>query len=255
MRSSSLVAFCSLPFVVSSCVPTLVGLPGDHVVPAGFVCTATPSEAYGPGYVFRVDQTGAELLVSDLGAIAQTHVFAAALPVYDATVSRSVGLSFDLKIPNPAISNAEASAAAATTSHASFGQGRFVLMTDAGVASLLSEINGQVFPKPGSRYFVVRDTVQAKTVDLRFSRSDELRLGGQVTIASLLSGSPSLSLKRDSQLVLSASFDTPLNVCVRAVELIPGPDGSEFSTVSESGIWTVSERPLNARDVDRTIFH
>lgn len=82
-----------------------------------------PSEAFSPGFVYRVDATGSELLVNDLSAKAPTFAFAAVLPNYDATLAREVSLNIYLVSGSGGLPSAEESSSGTKTSHVAFGDG------------------------------------------------------------------------------------------------------------------------------------
>lgn len=226
---------------------------GRNVVPSGFFCTATPSQAYGPGYVYRLDGSGSELLVADLGNSATTFVYGVVLPTYDATVDRSAGLEISLLAPGTAAPSGAASAASSSTSRVAFTDGRYVLMNDAGVDGLVARINAEIVPKTGSRYFLVRDTIQARSMDLRISRQDEARLGGEASIAGMFRATPGVRLNRQETLSLVATFATSMNVCIRAVEIAPPPDARDQPPVSEGATWQVTNRSASRADIARIL--
>lgn len=212
------------------------------VVPTGFICSPTPSEAFSPGFVYRVDATGSELLVNDLSAKAPTFAFAAVLPSYDATLARGASLNISLLSGSGGLPSAEASSSGTKTSHVAFGDGQFVLMQDAGIDALTKVILADLTPKAGSRYYVVRDTIRAKRIDIKISGKDETKLGGQATIAKLVGISPSVQFSREETLILSADFPSPLNVCIRAVEIVPQTASDGTTTVTEGGSWRITTR-------------
>lgn len=115
-------------------------------------------------------------------------------------------------------------------------------MQDAGIDALTKEVLADLTPKAGSRYYVVRDTIRAKRIDIEISGKDEAKLGGQATIAKLVGVSPSVQFSRDETLTLSADFPSPLNVCIRAVEIVPRTANDGTTTVTEGGNWQITNR-------------
>ena len=238
---SALSLFCAATVAGCSTEPN-IGNATKSVVPAGFICSATPSEAFSPGFVYRVDATGSELLVNDLSARAPIFAFAAVLPNYDATLTRGASLNISLVSGSGGLPSAEASSSGTRTSHVAFGDGQFVLMQDAGIDALTKEVLADLMPKAGSRYYVVRDTIRAKRIDIKISGQDETKLGGQATIAKLVGVNPSVQFSRDETLTLSADFPSPLNVCIRAVEIVPQTSSDGTKTVTEGGNWLITNR-------------
>lgn len=241
-RIISVLAFFSAVAVSGCTTEPNIGTATKSVVPTGFVCSATPSEAFSPGFVYRVDAAGSELLVNDLSAKAPIFAFAAVLPNYDAKLTRGASLNISLASGSGGPTSAEASASGTKTSHVAFGDGQFVLMQDAGIDALTKEVLADLTPKAGSRYYVVRDTIRAKRIDIKISGQDETKLGGQATIAKLVGLNPSVQFSRDETLTLSADFPSPLNVCIRAVEIVPQTSSDGTATVIEGGSWLITNR-------------
>ena len=157
----------SLFLLLTACIvqPNLSDVQGK-VVPKGFTCSVAPSEAYSPGYVYRVDSSGAELLVSDLSTEVPTFSYGVVLPSYDASLSRDAGLKFSL-LGGSGTNEASLGATGSSSSRVSFQDGRLVLMTDTATDALLTRLSSELTPKTGSRYYVVRDAIRASGIDLR----------------------------------------------------------------------------------------
>lgn len=198
-------------------------------VPKGFLCSASPSEAYSPGFVYRVDNAGISSMVMDLSAEAKTSLFKAALASYEASAVTGGDLSVALS-ESPV--NGSASVSSSRTSKTVFSEGNFAFMSDSDEEALIDEIRSRVTPRADNRYFLVRDAIQAKGIEISLSSSDEAKLGGEAKIRSLLSVRPSVSITRTQSLVVSDNFDPALNVCVRAIELTLSTD-SEPVLVNE----------------------
>lgn len=211
---------------LASCQPFDTNVPA--AVPKGFLCSTSPSEAYSPGFVYRVDEAGISSMVVDLTAEARTSIFKAALASYEASAVTGGELSFAL-VESPV--GGSASASSSRTSKAVFSQGNFVFMSDFDEEALIASIRSRITPRAGSRYFMVRDAIQAKGIEISLSSSDEAKLGGEARIRSLLSAKPSVSITRSQTLSISDNFDPALNVCVRAVELTLGPDSGPVPVV------------------------
>lgn len=245
MLSSRLVIF---PFGIAIGACTQLDSlddPASKLVPNGYYCTTTPSEAYSPGYVYRVDQGGAEFLVDVLSDQANTFSFRAALGTYKANVSRGADLDISLleDAPLPGAS-ATTSASASRVSSVSFSDGRFVLMNDAGFRAIAQLALDSLQPEAGSTYFVVRDSIQAKGIDISLTADNELSLGGEAEISKLLTAKPGIKLERDEELTIKGTFAEPLNVCIRAVRIDPVQPGDQ---VSEGRNWSVTNVAATGR--------
>ena len=235
-------------------LPTVSDVTSSAEFVRGYVCTAAPSEAFSPGFVYRVDENGDQLLVKLLMDQAETFKFRAALGTYTANLTRAGGLSFSLDSQIDSVSGGVNAAATSTnSSKVAFSDGQYVLMTDDGVAKLATAATKDITPVPGSRYFVVRDVIQAKGIDISITKTDEANLGGHAQVQNIVSANPSLSFKDEQALAISGTFDAPLNVCIRAVSLQPVAS-SEPTVVAEGGAaWEVTTLAAPAADVARLL--
>jgi len=216
-------------------LPTVPVPGGDDAITRGFVCTTAPTQAYSPGYVFRIDEAASQLLVNPLSDQAQVFRYKTLFGTYTATVGRGAGLKFAL---DPAVGtiggSGDISATSSQTTKVAFTDGELVQMTDAGVQMIADVATDNLVPVAGSTYYVVRDSIQAKGVDITLTRTDEARIGGRVALRNLVSADPSLSFAGDSGLVIKGTFPDPLNVCIRAVRIDPPealPDTAEPAPV------------------------
>lgn len=192
--------------------------PSMPLVSDGYRCTTTPSTAYSPGYVFRIDSSGSSFLVQDAREQAETVVYAAALGSYDASLSSSGSLDFSiLGADSPFKANVGTSSTA--TSKVTFRNGQFVVMSDASEAALKAKVIGSITPRSGSQYFIVRDSIQANGIEININSQDQMKLGGEAEVSGLISAKPGFELSKVNGLKVSGDFETPLNVCVRAVSL------------------------------------
>ncbi len=243
MKSTSVMGFLSI-FVLSACTTRDdLNDVSSQLVPTGYYCSTTPSEAYSPGYVYRVDKTGAELLVDQFSQQAETFSFKAALGSYIAEVSRSAGLNFSLlELPDAATADAEAKLAASKVSKVAFKNGQFELMNDAGFRAVADLAGETIEPVSGSEYFLVRDSIQAKGVEIKLSAENEASLGGEAKVTDLFSAKPNVKVERKEELTVNETFDDPLNVCIRPVRLeFIEPDNTQVvSGATESPLWRVT---------------
>lgn len=195
---------------------------GDDAITRGFVCTTTPTAAYSPGYVFRRDESGSQLLVDMLSDQAKVYRAKTLFGTYTANLARSAGLKFTLDTAIEDISaSGDLGASSGQTTKVSFTDGELVQMTDRGVNEIIRTATADLVPVSGSTYFVVRDSIQAKAFDITLTRNDQAHLGGQVGVRNIVNADPSLSFQGDSGLVINGTFPEPLNVCLRAVRMEP----------------------------------
>lgn len=222
-------------------------------VPIGYTCSASPSTAYSPGYVFRIDPSGASLLVMDAREQAQTNVYPAAIGSYNATLTSGAGLTFSLSQASGS-AKADANRNSSETTNVSFDNGQYVLMNDRNEATLIATIIDEIEPRSGSRYFMVRDAIQATGVDITLSSDDELKLGGEASVLKIVTAKPNLSVTRQETLKVSGDFSSPLNVCVRAVEItLTRADDQGVAPVIDSESGEQVDRYLAPEALDRAL--
>ena len=187
-------------------------------VPLGFLCAASPSTAYSPGYIFRKDERGSTFLVADARDRATTSNYEAAFGTSNVSLVTGGGLSFSLTSVEAPISG-KLGASSVENSKMVFNDGRFAFMSDADEVKFIQETKGTISVRPGSRYFFVRDTIQSRGFEIHLSSVDEADLGGEVAIKNLISFNSNLSLERKKSLDVVNKSKTLLNVCVRAIEI------------------------------------
>lgn len=192
-------------------------------VPAGYTCSVSPSTAYAPGYVFRINESGASFLVMDARNRAETAEYSAALGSYNATLTSASSLSFALA-PGGTSAEGNTSQSRSNTTKMSFKNGSFVLMDDQNETALLSIISGEIDRRPNNQYFMVRDAIQANGVQIILNSTDERTLGGETSVAELVSGKTNFTVTKVENLEINGDFEVPLNVCVRAVEIPIAPN-------------------------------
>ncbi|MBO9448553.1 hypothetical protein [Ruegeria sp. R14_0] len=245
MKFGISIAFISL-ISAAACQQELPKIPpgGEAFIPKGFLCSVTPSTAYSPGYVFRIDASGAEYLVLDGRDNVETIEDVAALGTYSASVTRSAAFGLSLLADaGPVASGAgvDASGGSSSGTTMKFSDGMIVQMEDRQEKAYLDAVQDEIRARPGSRYYFVRDAIQAKGVDIRLSAGDEAKLGGEAKVADLVSAKPNFEYKRTEKLEVIGTFDEPLNVCVRAVEIFETPDGDVVDSPVEGQVYLAQE--------------
>lgn len=236
--SSFLVVF-GIAACEPSSGPTGTPPPRTPIAPDGFACTTSPSTAYAPGYIYRVDRDGVEWLSQDLSFSTRATEYPAALGGYEAVVTRGAGLTASLLSPVASISSGsmDGSISDVLTTKVAFESGAFLLLNDTQEDELIQFANENIRVREGSSYFVVRDVIQASGIRITLSNNDVVRLGGSASLIGLIEASPTFSVARDETLTIEGDFNDRLNVCIRAVPLsrsVPTTQDGEPVVVSES---------------------
>lgn len=229
-----------------------------RLIPGGFTCLTSPSTAYAPGFVYRIDSNGVENLSEDLSLIASPVRYPAALGSYEANLSGGAGLVASFVPPPGSFGSIDASASAATSrsSRVSFSSGAFLLMSDSQETELLDYINANLKFVAGNEYFVVRDTVQAEGIEIEVSAEDEAKLGGALEIQSLISAKPDFNVERFERLVVKGNFAEPLNVCIKSVQIRPVEEATSSGgpvAVSDASIWIFADRAAGPAEAESVL--
>lgn len=250
--------FVSFVFL-AACQPSELPHPEAPFVPRGFGCRLLPSQAYSPGFIFRVDESGAEWLTEDLSLETNPKRYAAATGEYVASVKSGLDIQVALTNPLGTINSVGvlATASSGTNTTIAFSDASLLLLTDQQTQTLLSYATQKISPSSGSRYYVVRDALQAKGIDIKLSSADESKLGGEAKIAAVVSTKPGFSLVRGQSLTIKGTYPDPLNVCIRPVlmEFVDSPvsGAAEPASDTQSFSWRVSDFVASDADLQKIL--
>lgn len=224
----------------------------DDPVTRGFVCTTAPTTAFGPGYVYRQDPAGSLFYVSLLTDQVRVDRFPTELGTRTAARVRGGGLKFQL---GPQISGVtggvDASASASRNTLVTFIGSDLVQMTDAEATNMVSLANAGLTPVSDNSYFVVRDVIQARGMEIKLSSADKASLDADVGVGQIGTVAPNFTVDDSSGLDLKGVFDPPRNVCMRAVSFVPVSGGQDV--VSGGTRWELTEEFAPAADIAAVI--
>jgi len=75
--------------------------------------------------------------------------------------------------------------------------------------------------RSGTRYYFVREAIQAKEVSYEVKRGDLAKMGGEVKVKELVEGKLDvLERKSNDSYILKAKFSSPVNACIKVRELV-----------------------------------
>jgi hypothetical protein len=256
--SNRLIFFGAFVFL-TACQPVVLPPPEAPFVPRGFGCRLLPSQAYSPGFIFRVDESGAEWLTEDLSLETNPKRYTAATGEYIASVKSGLDIQIALTHPLGSLNSAGVSvtASSGTNTTVAFTDASLLLLTDQQTQALLSYATQNINPSSGSRYYIVRDALQAKGIDIKLSSADESKLGGEAKIEGIVSAKPGFSLVRGQSLTIKGTYPDPLNVCIRPVllEFLDSPAGGAAEPVNDaqSFSWRVSDFVASDADLQKIL--
>lgn len=196
-------------------------------IPKGYDCPVNASNLYPVGTVYRRDAHGVHYNVKDLSAN----------PLIKNNMRRDVQIS-DYEITDTQKSNAEASVALLKKvvpglSVDATGEKNKTLAIDVTVKDMRAEdiddavedqvvdwVKSNVRLKTGSRYFVVRQAIKAKTVSYVIKKQDLAKIGGKAKLEQAASGSANLTFRdNDGSLKLAQTFEPRITVCTKSAEI------------------------------------
>jgi hypothetical protein len=87
---------------------------------------------------------------------------------------------------------------------------------------ILERFKADVKPKPGSKYFLVRETIRAGAVSYALKREDLAKLGSEAQVQQLANGKADVTFKDNNGLVSITQKFLPdrVPVCIKAAEII-----------------------------------
>ncbi|MDP3858715.1 MAG: hypothetical protein Q8Q73_13225 [Stagnimonas sp.] len=216
-------------------VPT--SLPGRQST--GFQCLPVPSDVIGAGNIFMVDSSGTPYSISlrPLPNLEIAEDRNGAYPSYSSHYSVNAGLflsTLDDLTANTGL-------AASVTAERNRQIDTSVKYDD----TKLDVVGGQPEPiaiawfrskgytaQAGERYFFVREALRASKVEYEISKSSLTSLGGEANFRQLAAGKLTVAARDNSETVaLNVTLSSPVNVCIKARELVIGPASDGVSAL------------------------
>ena len=196
-------------------------------LPPGYQCPLIPNGFDPVGSIYRVDSKGTYFRVKDFSGDKMVANERRSVSIANYTLSdeqiASAGLSATLmKTVLPGLS---ATATSDTRSRMSVGitvkdiQGEVI---DDQVADyVIAWFRRHITPRPGSRYYLVREAIKAGSVSYSLEDKDVRKLGGKAQIAGLASAKADVTVRDDhGRLVIEQSFPKRISVCTKPSEIV-----------------------------------
>lgn len=238
------LAGCETSSVTTAALATQVAerpgfVPG---VPKGYQCPLVPNGFDPVGSIYRLDQNGTYWRVKDYGklpAIANNPGFNRSIDISNYVLSdrqvSSAGMSYEvLKTALPGLTTSgsgdmKKDVAVEITLEKLKGE-----MIDDTVADQIAALFQQeVTPRPGNKYFLVREAVKAGSVSYRLKKEDVAKLGGQTQIEGLAKAKADVTVRDANGLIeVKQEFPDRITVCVKSAELVIAPQAAGAPTRS-----------------------
>ncbi len=240
----------------SSVAPAVEAVTSQFVpgVPKGYQCPLVPNGFDPPGSIYRLDKDGTYFRVKDFTTTQEitalgTYKREVKISNYQLTDTQQVnaGLSFDLlQKVLPGLS---------ATGSADYKKAMTVEITvedmvgeviDDAVADMIVELfEVSITPKPGSKYFLVREAVKAGAVSYKLKQSDLARLGGKAEVEQLAKTSANVTVRdNDGVLELKQKFGPDrMSICIKSAEVAIKPMRSG-ETLTNAALKSADETAL-----------
>jgi hypothetical protein len=101
-------------------------------------------------------------------------------------------------------------------------------MIDDEVADKIASLfQGEISPKPGSKYFLVREAVKAGSVGYRLRNEDVAKLGGAAQFKDIAKAKSDVTITDNAGgFEVKQDFPERITVCVKSAELVLAPAGA-----------------------------
>ena len=200
-------------------------------MPNGFQCPLIPNGFDPAGSIYRLDKSGAYYRVRDFSK--------------EPSVVALNGIKRDIQVSNYALSDTQSASAGmsfellknalpglATDGSADMKKNVSVNIVvedmmaesidDAAADHILGLFNQNIEPKPGSTYYLVRESVKAGAVSYSLKREDVAKLGGKAQMEGLAKGSANVTFRDNNGGYEVKQKFTPdrIPVCVKAAEIV-----------------------------------
>lgn len=206
-------------------------LPG---VPNGFECPLVPNGFDPAGSIYRLDKNGTFYRVTAYGeepAVLAMKGYRRDIKIADYTFSdaqkSSVGVSFAV------LQNALPGLTAAANADVKKSLKIDVVVSDMMADSIddqvadhiLERFKTDVKPKPGSKYFLVRESIRAGAISYALKREDLAKLGSEAQVQQIANGKADVTFKDNNGLVSISQKFLPdrVPVCIKAAEIVVEP--------------------------------
>ncbi len=232
---SALTAGCSESF---SGVDTASIKPAAETVTAGFVpgvpkgyqCPLVPNGFDPAGSIYRLEKDGTYFRVKDFTsdpAITALGPYKRDVQISNYALSdtqqSSAGLSMDLlkKVVPGLTASASADYKKSMTVDITVEDMAGEVIDDNVADKIVELFKANMKPKPGSRYFLVRETVKAGAVSYKLKQTDLAKLGGKAEVEKLAQAASNVTVRdNDGVFEIKQTFKPErMAICIKSAEI------------------------------------
>ena len=226
--SIALIALTGCAALGESMPPNPTGfVPG---LPKGYQCPLVPNGFDPAGSIYRLDQSDTYYRVKDFSndpAVTAAAGYRKNVPISNYSLSdkqaSSAGLS--LALLKTSLPGLTASASADLNKEISVditiekiaGE----VIDDTVADYMVNWFKANIEPKPGNKYFLVREAVRAGSISFRMHQKDLAKLGGKSQLEKLAEGSANVTIHDDDgTFEIKQNFPEPIPVCFKSAEIV-----------------------------------
>lgn len=202
-------------------------------LPPGYQCPLIPNGFDPVGSIYRIDSKGTYFRVKDFSDDAMVASQRRSVPIANYALSdeqiASTGLSASLmKTVLPGLS---ATASSDTSSKMAVGitvkDIKGEVIDDQVADYVIAWFRRHGRPRPGSRYYLVREAIKAGSVSYSLEDKDAQKLGGTAQIAGLANAKADVTVRDDhGRLVIEQTFPKRISVCTKPSKIVLNRSGS-----------------------------
>jgi hypothetical protein len=211
-------------------------------LPPGYQCPLIPNGFDPVGSIYRIDSKGTYFRVKDFSGDEIVVNQRRSVPIANYVLSdeQIASMSLSATLMKSVLPGLSATASGDTNSKVSVGitvkniQGEVI--DDQMADYVIAWFRRHITPRPGSRYYLVREAIKAGSVSYSLEDNDVRKLGGTAQIAGLASAKSDVTVRHDhGRLVIEQSFPKRISVCTKPSEIVLTPTRSVASSQVRNG--------------------
>ncbi len=266
-RAAGRIGLCGVVVLLAACSETLPGVDTASIkpaadavtdafvpgVPKGYQCPLVPNGFDPAGSIYRLERDGTYFRVKDFTtdpSIQALGGYKRDVPISNYALSdtqqASAGLSFDLlkKVVPGLTASGSADYKRAMTVDITVEDMVGEVIDDQVADKIVDLFKASMKPKPGSKYFLVRETVRAGAVSYKLKQTDLARLGGKAEVEKLAQGQANVTVRENEGLFEIKQTFKPerMAICIKSAEITVEP-GRGTGGASNVALKSVDETP------------
>lgn len=239
------LGLCAAVTLLAGCSETMTGMDTASIkpaaetvdanfvpgVPKGYQCPLVPNGFDPAGSIYRLDKDGTYYRVKDFSkdpAITALGAYKRDVPISNYVLSdtqqANAGLSMNLlqKVVPGLNASASADYKKAMTVDITVEDMAGEVIDDSVADKIVDLFKASMKPKPGSKYFLVRETVKAGAVSYKLKHTDLAKLGGKAEVEKLAQAQANVTVKdNDGLFEIKQTFKPDrMAICIKSAEIV-----------------------------------